>query len=127
MTLTWSRRFPFVRRHDVCCDEPWVGLFSIETNLDVTFCPCYLQMKLGNLEESTLPALWNAPPLVSLRKSFAKGRLPGPCRGQLCPVATSARRGVVFDRRLALNVARPLVRALRRSRETARRVTRRFA
>jgi hypothetical protein len=31
------------------CTLPWTGLFSVETNLDVTFCPCFLKMKIGNL------------------------------------------------------------------------------
>lgn len=69
------------------CDEPWVGIFSIETDQDVTFCPCYLKLRIGNLRDATLGEIWNAPELARLRQSFARGELPGPCRGQLCPVA----------------------------------------
>jgi MoaA/NifB/PqqE/SkfB family radical SAM enzyme len=70
------------------CTEPWTGIFSIQTNLDVTVCPCYLKLKIGNLNEKPIEELWNAPPLLKLRRAFSKGRLPAPCRGQLCPVAT---------------------------------------
>ena len=76
---------PEVRRY--FCEEPWVGIFAIETNQDVTFCPCFLKMKIGNLKESPIQEVWNAEPLVQLRRSFSEGALPEPCRGQLCPVA----------------------------------------
>lgn len=69
------------------CDEPWTGIFSIETNLDVTFCPCYLKLKIGNLNEAPMQEIWNAEPLVQLRRSFQQGELPEACQGQLCPVA----------------------------------------
>jgi hypothetical protein len=69
------------------CEEPWTGLFSVETNLDVTFCPCYLQLRIGNLNDAPVREIWNAAPLVELRRSFARGELPKPCQGQLCPVA----------------------------------------
>src|SRR5439155_9393529 len=72
------------------CTEPWVGIFAIETNSDVTFCPCFLKMKIGNLKESSIQDVWNAEPLVQLRRSFSEGALPEPCRGQLCPVAVGA-------------------------------------
>jgi MoaA/NifB/PqqE/SkfB family radical SAM enzyme len=69
------------------CEEPWTGLFSVRTNLDVTFCPCYLKLRIGNLNDNSLHEIWNADPLVRLRESFERGELPDPCRGQLCPVA----------------------------------------
>lgn len=56
----------------------------------MTFCPCYLKLRLGNLREATLLELWNAAPLVELRRSFAAGRLPERCRGQLCAPALGA-------------------------------------
>ena len=65
-------------------------MLAVEVNQDVTFCQCYLKMHLGNLREQPLEELWNAPQLVSLRRDFRKGRLPGPCRGQLCPPAVGA-------------------------------------
>jgi hypothetical protein len=72
------------------CTEPWVGMFTIQTNQDVTFCPCFLNMNIGNLRESSIHEVGNAGPLVQLRRSFSEGVLPEPCRGQLCPVAVGA-------------------------------------
>lgn len=69
------------------CEEPWTGLFSVETNLDVTFCPCYLKLRIGNLNDASIDEIWNARPLVQIRRAFARGRLPRACAGQLCPVA----------------------------------------
>ena len=68
------------------CPEPWIGILSIETNRDVTFCPCYLKMTVGNLDESSMQDVWNSPTIVGLRRSFSQGILPEPCRGQLCPI-----------------------------------------
>ena len=68
------------------CTEPWIGIFSIETNQDVTFCPCYLKMNIGNLNESSMKEIWNSEKLVELRGSFREGVLPEVCRPQLCPV-----------------------------------------
>jgi MoaA/NifB/PqqE/SkfB family radical SAM enzyme len=90
LSVMW-RRSSFVYRsrgRTYFCTEPWTGIFSVQTNLDVTVCPCYLKLKIGNLNETSMQDLWNAPALVKLRRAFAKGRLPAPCRGQLCPVAT---------------------------------------
>src|SRR3954462_3001354 len=70
-----------------CCEEPWTGTFSIEANHDVMFCPCYLQMRIGNVKEKSMQEIWNAPELVELRESFRDGGLPKPCQGQTCPVA----------------------------------------
>ena len=67
------------------CHLPWTGLFSIKTNLDVVFCPCFLKMKIGNLEGSSLHEIWNCDELQDLRRSFSKGELPERCRNQLCP------------------------------------------
>ena len=67
------------------CSEPWTGRLSIETNRDVTFCPCYLQMRIGNLDEASMQEIWNSPQLVWFRRSFSQGILPEPCQGQLCP------------------------------------------
>lgn len=69
------------------CEEPWTGLFSVSTNLDVTFCPCYLKLRIGNLNDASIQDIWNAEPLVQIRRSFARGELPQGCQGQLCPVA----------------------------------------
>ena len=75
------------RQGEHFCSEPWVGILAIQTNMDVTFCPCFLKMKIGNLKESTIQDVWNAEPLVQLRRSFSAGELPEACRGQLCPPA----------------------------------------
>ena len=69
------------------CDEPWTGVLSVLTNLDVRFCPCFLKMTIGNLRDASLEELWNSEKLVELRRSFARGELPEPCRSQLCPTA----------------------------------------
>jgi hypothetical protein len=69
------------------CPEPWTGIFSVETNMNVTFCPCYLKMNIGNLKQSTLKEIWNSEKLVALRKDFQLGNLPEVCKGQLCAVA----------------------------------------
>ena len=62
-------------------------MLSVLTNLEVRFCPCYLKMTLGNLRDATLEELWNSEKLVEIRSSFARGELPEPCKGQLCPPA----------------------------------------
>jgi radical SAM protein with 4Fe4S-binding SPASM domain len=67
------------------CTEPWTGIFSVETNRDVTFCPCYLRMKIGNLDEGSMQEIWNSEQLQELRASFRDGILPEPCHGQSCP------------------------------------------
>jgi|SRR6516162_2866160 hypothetical protein len=69
------------------CNEPWIGLLSIQLDQRVVFCPCYLKLALGTLTESSLQELWNAPPLVAIRREFQQGRLPEACRGQLCDPA----------------------------------------
>jgi radical SAM protein with 4Fe4S-binding SPASM domain len=65
-------------------------MFTIQTNQDVTFCPCFLKMKIGNLKESSIHEIWNTEQLVQLRRTFSEGVLPEPCKGQLCPVAVGA-------------------------------------
>ena len=74
------------------CEEPWSGLFSVETNLDVTFCPCYLKLRIGNLGEASIAEVWNAAPLIEIRSAFAAGELPPACAGQLCPVVQGGGR-----------------------------------
>lgn len=89
--LFFSRAFPFFgRRRRYFCNEPWVGVLAVEVNQDVTFCPCYLKLRLGSLRDQSIEEVWNAPQLVGLRKDFQKGRLPQACRGQLCPPAVGA-------------------------------------
>lgn len=69
------------------CDEPWTGIFTIRESGDVQLCPCYLKMPIGNIHESSMQEIWNAPELVEIRESFQRGELPEPCQGQICPVA----------------------------------------
>lgn len=71
------------------CNEPWDGIFSIETNLDVTFCPCFLKMNIGNLNQNSINEIWNSKKLLDLRETFSKGELPKICEKQLCSVALS--------------------------------------
>jgi radical SAM protein with 4Fe4S-binding SPASM domain len=80
------------------CNEPWIGIFSVEVNQDVTFCPCFLKLKIGNLNENALPEIWNSESMVKLRESFSKGELPKVCEGQLCPVAQGVEKHVVVTR-----------------------------
>jgi radical SAM protein with 4Fe4S-binding SPASM domain len=68
------------------CQEPWIGIFSVGANGDVTCCPCYAKAKVGNVDDSSIQEIWNSKVLLSMRKAFKRGRLPRECRGQLCPV-----------------------------------------
>jgi hypothetical protein len=72
-------------REPFFCSEPWTGILSIETNRDVVFCPCYLQLPVGNLDESSMQEVWNAPELVWFRRAFSRGVIPEVCEGHLCP------------------------------------------
>ena len=74
------------RKRSYFCEEPWTGIFSIKTNGDVRFCPCYAQVKIGNIYESSMHEIWNSEQLIKVRKAFSKGELPYVCKGQLCPV-----------------------------------------
>lgn len=67
------------------CDEPWTGSFAIKVNGDVSFCPCYLGLKIGNLNEASIDEIWNSEELQQIRSDFRRGVLPEMCRGQLCP------------------------------------------
>lgn len=69
------------------CNTPWLGVLTIEVNRDVTFCPCHMKLRLGNLDDQPLEELWNGPELVKIREDFREGRLPDACQGQLCPPA----------------------------------------
>ena len=68
------------------CEEPWTGIFSIRTNGDVICCPCYAQVRLGNIADASIEELWNSERIQSLRRAFRDGRLPPECAGQICPV-----------------------------------------
>ena len=85
--LGLARGIKVFRKRSYFCPEPWTGIFSVRTNRDVIFCPCYLQLKIGNLSESSMQDIWNSSKLVELRKSFGQGKLPEICSHQLCPVA----------------------------------------
>jgi radical SAM protein with 4Fe4S-binding SPASM domain len=85
--LNLAARMRLFRKQSYFCSEPWTGIFSVRTNRDVVFCPCYLQLKIGNLSESSMQDIWNSSKLVELRKSFSRGELPEICSRQLCPVA----------------------------------------
>ena len=72
------------------CDEPWTGIFSVQSDGTVRCCPCYAQVVLGNINESTIEEIWNAEPLIEMRAAFSSGVAPVACKGQLCPVMTGA-------------------------------------
>lgn len=74
-------------KKDYFCEEPWTGLFTIVESGDVLLCPCYLKMRIGNVHDSSMQEIWNAPELVEIRESFRRGELPEPCQGERCPVA----------------------------------------
>jgi radical SAM protein with 4Fe4S-binding SPASM domain len=69
------------------CTEPWIGSFAVKTDGDVHFCPCYLDLRIGNLGEASIQEIWNCDELVEMRRDFAEGRLPERCQGKLCPPA----------------------------------------
>ena len=79
-------KFRIFRRKYYFCEEPWIGIFSVRSNGDVRCCPCYAQVKIGNIYESPMHEIWNSDELIDMRKAFRKGELPGACKGQLCPV-----------------------------------------
>jgi MoaA/NifB/PqqE/SkfB family radical SAM enzyme len=83
----WAPGIRSFWRRTYFCPEPWTGIFSVRTNRDVIFCPCYLQLKVGNLTESSMREIWNSSTLIDLRRSFRRGKLPEACSRQLCPVA----------------------------------------
>ena len=74
-------------KRDYFCNVPWSGVVAIHVNGDVRVCPCYLNMRVGNVHEASMHEIWNAPELVELREGFQRGELPEPCQGELCPVA----------------------------------------
>jgi hypothetical protein len=65
-------------------------MFSVNTNGDVVFCPCYAKLVIGNLERATVQGLWNSERLVAIREAFRRGVLPACCVGQLCPPVVGA-------------------------------------
>jgi MoaA/NifB/PqqE/SkfB family radical SAM enzyme len=73
------------------CEEPWTGIFSVLVDGTVRCCPCYAQVEIGNIYESSVEEIWNAGVPTSMRASFSKGKLPAPCIGQLCPVVAGKR------------------------------------
>lgn len=75
----------------VFCDEPWTGIFSVRVDGSVRCCPCFAQVEIGNINESTIEEIWNSEPLMDMRASFTRGEVPEPCKGQLCPVLAGAR------------------------------------
>jgi MoaA/NifB/PqqE/SkfB family radical SAM enzyme len=74
------------------CNEPWTGIFSVRTNGDCICCPCYAQVKIGNINTTPIQEIWNSQKLVDMRESFSKGELPEPCINQLCPVVVGEKQ-----------------------------------
>ena len=73
---------------DYFCEEPWTGIFSVLVDGTVRCCPCYAQVEIGNIYQSSIEEIWNAGIMTSMRESFSRGELPEPCIGQLCPVVS---------------------------------------
>ena len=88
-----------LRRRAYFCQEPWVGTFSVGADGDVVCCPCYAQVKIGNVNESTVQEIWNSSALLEMRNAFRQGRLPRSCKGQLCPVVVGEETPMVGDER----------------------------
>ncbi len=84
-------KFKILRRRHYFCEEPWTGIFSVRSNGDVRCCPCYAQVKIGNIYESSMHEIWNSEELIKMRKAFRKGELPNVCKGQLCPVVVGTK------------------------------------
>ena len=76
---------PPAERPGPFCHEPWSGVFTILENGDAVMCACYLKMKIGNVHESSMHEIWNAPELIEIREAFQRGELPKPCESQICP------------------------------------------
>jgi len=68
------------------CEEPWSGIFTVRVDGDVICCPCYANVKIGNIYQSSMHDVWNSEKLLSMRRSFKKGALPDVCKNQVCPV-----------------------------------------
>ncbi len=84
-------KYKILRKRYYFCEEPWIGIFSVRTNGDVRCCPCYAQVKIGNIYESSTLDIWNSEELMKMRKAFRGGTLPDVCKGQLCPVVVGER------------------------------------
>jgi radical SAM protein with 4Fe4S-binding SPASM domain len=76
----------FIKKKTYFCEEPWVGIFSVRTNGDIICCPCYAQVRIGNLNQSSMQEIWNSEKIIQMRRSFKKGKLPEVCKNQVCPV-----------------------------------------
>lgn len=84
--LKLLNKFKYFKKKTYFCEEPWVGIFSVRTNGDIICCPCYAQIKIGNINESSIQEIWNSEKLIQMRESFRKGELPVVCKNQICPV-----------------------------------------
>jgi MoaA/NifB/PqqE/SkfB family radical SAM enzyme len=64
--------------HPDFCVLPWVGLTM---NPDGTVLPCCVNwdLTLGNLQESTIQAVWEGFPYQALRRTFLAGKRPRGC------------------------------------------------
>ncbi len=60
------------------CIVPWYGQLIVKSSGEVRLC-CSSPHALGNLNDSTLEEIWNAPSIKEVRESFAKGVYPKAC------------------------------------------------
>jgi radical SAM protein with 4Fe4S-binding SPASM domain len=58
---------------DWACRFPWDGV-SICPNGDVTPCPDYPDMVVGNVKEDSFRSIWNSPRFLKFRRQLAKHR-----------------------------------------------------
>ncbi len=60
------------------CVAPWMGQLVINQKGNVRLC-CEVSYSLGNLNDSTLPEIWNSRKMRSIRRSFRDGYIPREC------------------------------------------------
>lgn len=80
------------------CEEPWIGLFSINTDGTVVFCPCYAKTPIGKIDQSSVDAIWHGEKMRRIREQIAAGELPDCCSGQICPPVLGGRLRAAVDR-----------------------------
>jgi len=74
------------------CQEPWIGIFSVNSNGDVTFWPCYTEARVGKVNDASIQETWHSKVLLRMRKAFKRGRLPRECKEQWCRVVVGKER-----------------------------------
>ncbi len=68
---------PLFRTKGVCV-APWFGQMVINQKGNVRLC-CNASFSLGNLNDSSLPEIWNSEKMQAIRRSFKEGYVPREC------------------------------------------------